>query len=136
MRKSLVQILPKIQPNAVPLNVFFEIDDAEEEGGWTWPEDEFDLVHFRTMTGAFRSWEDMYRESYKHLKPGGWIEVIDFDDHGQFLSYFGPDTTIAEWFRAIGEATRLSGRPRTSSHLEPAALEKAGLRGRQKRQPG
>jgi SAM-dependent methyltransferase len=119
--------IAKIQPSAVPLNVYFEIDDAEEEGGWTWPEDEFDLIHFRTMTGAFRSWEEMYKLSYKHLKPGGWIEVIDFDDHGQILSYFGPDNTIAEWFRAIADATRLSGRPRTSSHLEPEVLEKLGF---------
>jgi hypothetical protein len=46
--------IAKIQPSAVPPNVFFEIDDAEEESGWTYPDDNFDLVHFRSMKGAFR----------------------------------------------------------------------------------
>jgi ubiquinone/menaquinone biosynthesis C-methylase UbiE len=46
--------IAKLQPSAVPQNVFFEIADAEEELGWTYAEDSFDLVHFRTMMGAFK----------------------------------------------------------------------------------
>jgi len=44
--------IARIQPTATPLNVFFEIEDAEEETGWTWSENEFDLVHFRYMKGV------------------------------------------------------------------------------------
>ncbi|KAF4625057.1 hypothetical protein G7Y89_g13111 [Cudoniella acicularis] len=118
--------IAKIQPSAVPLNVFFEIDDAEEEGGWTWAEDEFDLIHFRSMAGAFKSWEYIYREAYRHLKPGGWIEVIDFDDHRTFLSYFPDDSGVKGWLADIGEASKISGRSRSSAHLEKKSLEDLG----------
>lgn len=118
--------IAKIQPSAVPLNVFFEIDDAEEEGGWTWPENEFDMVHFRTMAGAFRSWDAMYLEAFKHLKPGGWVEVIDFDNHKKLFSYFSKESGVLKWAAAITEAARISGRDRTGKHLEPERLEALG----------
>ena len=54
--------IAKIQPTSAPINVYFEIDDAEEEGGWTYGEDTFDLVHFRTMMGAFTDWNHIYKE--------------------------------------------------------------------------
>ena len=47
--------IAKIQPDAAPSNVFFQIDDAEDEE-WTW-EDDFDLVHLRSMQGAFMDWQ-------------------------------------------------------------------------------
>ncbi|CAG8959373.1 hypothetical protein HYFRA_00001271 [Hymenoscyphus fraxineus] len=119
--------IAKIQPSAVPLNVFFEIDDAEEEGGWTWPDNEFDLVHFRTMAGAFKSWDEMYAQAFKHLKPGGWIEVIDFDNHKKLLSYFDKGSSVHKWVTAIKEAARISGRDRNGKHLEPERLEALGF---------
>ena len=39
--------LSPIQPNWVPPNVKFEIDDVEDT--WTWPKDHFDLVHSQLM---------------------------------------------------------------------------------------
>ena len=110
--------IAKIQPSAVPLNVFFEIDDAEEEGGWTYADNEFDLIHFRTMMGAFTDWNHIYKETYKHLKPGGWVEVTDFDDHKALLQFFPPGSQIEPWLAAIGEGSRKSGRPRGIKHLE------------------
>src|SRR6266487_3619718 len=39
--------LSAIQPTTIPRNAFFEIFDAEEEDDWTYPENFFDLIHFR-----------------------------------------------------------------------------------------
>ncbi|CZR58932.1 related to methyltransferase [Phialocephala subalpina] len=120
--------IAKIQPSAVPLNVFFEIDDAEEEYGWTWPDDEFDLVHFRHMAGAFSSWSDIYKEAHRSLKPGGWIEVLDFDNHDRtLLSFFAEDSEVSTWLRTINECSQTSGRPRGAAHLEPEVLAGAGF---------
>ena len=119
--------IAKIQPSAVPLNVFFEIDDAEEEGGWTYPEDEFSLIHYRTMMGAFRDWGHIYKETYKHLEPGGWVEVLDFDDHKAFLSFFPPGSQVQPWLEAIDEASRRAGRPRGIKHLEHKRLTDLGF---------
>lgn len=119
--------IAKIQPSAAPLNVFFEIDDAEEEYGWTWPENDFDFIHCRSMQGAFKDWKYIYMEAYRHLKPGGWIEVIDFDDHKALLSYFTEDPEVVNWLKTVLEASKLSGRPRTASHLEPQSLTELGF---------
>ncbi|PQE16706.1 methyltransferase domain-containing protein [Rutstroemia sp. NJR-2017a BBW] len=119
--------IAKVQPTAVPLNVFFEIDDAEEEGGWTWPANEFDLVHLRNMAGAFSNWDNIYAEAFVHLKPGGWIEVMDFDDHRAFLEFFAPESSVPRMVQFMGEAARKSGRPRGVQHLEPEMLIKRGF---------
>ncbi|TVY84034.1 Secondary metabolism regulator [Lachnellula suecica] len=117
--------IAKIQPSAVPLNVFFEIDDAEEP--WTWPEDDFDFIHFRSMQGAFKDWRYVYSEAYKHLKPGGWIEVLDFDDHKVLFSYFDDNPEVVQWYADVVEASKISGRPKTAAHLEPDVLTELGF---------
>lgn len=118
--------IANIQPSMVPLNVFFEIDDAEEGGGWTWPEDEFDLVHFRSMIGAFQDWKHIYAEAYKHLKPGGWIEVVDFDE-SRLLSHFGEKSVVRKWLTAIDKVTERTGRHRSIQYMEPDALSRLGF---------
>jgi SAM-dependent methyltransferase len=119
--------IAQIQPAAGPPNVFFEIDDAEEEYGWTWPEDEFDLVHLRSMAGAFTDWQYIYREAIRHLKPGGWLEVIDFDNHSGLLSYFSEGSDVKRWLTAVNEASKQSGRPRGEAHLNPELLTQIGF---------
>lgn len=64
------------ETRSVPINVFFEIEDAEE---WDRPSDHYDLIHFRCMEGAFCDWRFIYDSVFDSLKPGGWIEMIDFD---------------------------------------------------------
>lgn len=119
--------IAKVQPTAVPPNCFFEIDDAEDESGWTFAEDDFDLIHLRNMSGAFEDWDHIFAETLTHLKPGGWIEVLDFDEHKGMLSRFDPDSDLVKFFHAIGEATAMSGRPRTVNHMEPERLVVAGF---------
>jgi SAM-dependent methyltransferase len=118
--------IAKIQPTSAPLNVFFEIDDAEEEGGWTWPPEEFDMIHIRSMVGAFKNWRTIYEEAYKSLKPGGWIEILDFDDHKVFLTYFDEKSGVFDWLKALRTAAAMSGRPRSVAHLEPEMLTGLG----------
>lgn len=119
--------IAKIQPSAVPLNVFFEIDDAEEAGGWTWEEDTFDMVHLRNMAGSFRDWKHVYRETYRHLKPGGYIEVIDYDNHEAFFSVYGRDSQFAHVLHELGEASRKAGRPRGCQHVAASLLAELGF---------
>ena len=64
-----------MQPTWVPPNVKFEIDNAEDE--WTWPESSFDFVHLRTMIGSIKDWDKLYRQAFRCLRPGGWIEHHD-----------------------------------------------------------
>ncbi|CAK7205753.1 hypothetical protein SEUCBS139899_008532 [Sporothrix eucalyptigena] len=118
-----------IQPTAVPHNVFFEVDDCEVE--WMRPDDTVDLVHLRDMAGAFSDWDFIFREALACLKPGGFIEVLDFHDQtGQktnFLASFSPDAQIHAFVRAIDEASIKAGRRRGTHHLDVARLERLGF---------
>ncbi|KAI1355618.1 hypothetical protein F5Y01DRAFT_148955 [Xylaria sp. FL0043] len=111
----------------VPQNVYWEIDDAELE--WERPPDHYDLVHLRDMTGAFADWEAIYRSAFTCLKPGGWIEVLDFDDKKglrDLFAYFEPESLLYKLAQDLQEASVMSGRPRGVGHLEPRLLVKAG----------
>lgn len=153
--------IAKIQPTGVPVNVFFNIDNAEADGGWTWPDNEFDFVHLRSMGGAFQDvcanvsfpsrtieldfsrgssfpifltnlakfyqWDHIYKEAFKHLKPGGWIEVLDFDNLELLQSYFAKDSVVAAWFQAVNEATIKSGFLRGDAHLQDYCLARVGF---------
>lgn len=79
------------------------------------------------MAGAFESWEFMYDEAFKHLKPGGWIEVLDFDNHGKILSYFKPDSAIHSFLDAVNDAMKDSGRDRSANHMTTQSLIDAGF---------
>ncbi|KAF2452932.1 methyltransferase domain-containing protein [Lineolata rhizophorae] len=65
--------LSPIQPVWVPPNVQFLVDDAESP--WTFPNDYFDLVHCRHMVQAFKDYSKALSTAYKHIKPGGWVEL-------------------------------------------------------------
>jgi SAM-dependent methyltransferase len=117
-----------IQPSAVPSNVFFEIFDAEDDVDWTYAPDMFDLIHLRTMGGCFNCWDLIYQRAYTHLKPGGWIEIVDFDDQrGRFLSFFPPDSVVHAWQTALRNATLMSGMDIYPAHLKSERLAIAGF---------
>ncbi|KAK3946829.1 S-adenosyl-L-methionine-dependent methyltransferase [Pseudoneurospora amorphoporcata] len=64
-----------IQPNWVPPNLQFDIDDASKT--WTYSDNHFDYVHIRWLSGTMKDWASLYKEAYRCTKPGGWIEHLD-----------------------------------------------------------
>ena len=70
--------LSPIQPSWVPPNCMFYIDDSEST--WTFkPEEAFDFIHGRAMGGSVKDWPALYGEIYKHVKPGGWVEIQEYE---------------------------------------------------------
>ncbi|KAK2766286.1 hypothetical protein FQN54_007803 [Arachnomyces sp. PD_36] len=70
--------LSPVQPTEVPENVYFLIDDATEPD-WLWPLDHFDMIHTAHLAGSFPSFLNVLRTAYKYLKPGGYMECLEFD---------------------------------------------------------
>ncbi|KAF4459273.1 Phosphoethanolamine N-methyltransferase 3 [Fusarium albosuccineum] len=99
--------LSPIQPSFVPPNCKFEVDDINQE--WTYPENTFDFVHIRGMTGCIPDWTELYKKIFKSLKPGGWVEHIELwgttkSDDGTLT----PASPLKRWievFEKIGNAT-------------------------------
>jgi SAM-dependent methyltransferase len=116
-----------IQPRNIPTNVYFEVDDAEDETGWTFAIEDFDLIHLRNLNGAFKDWDTIYQRSWTCLKPNGWIEVIDFDEHKKLLSCFPEESDIHRFFAEWLKASEKSGYGRDLKHLSPETLTNIGF---------
>ncbi|KAL2856020.1 hypothetical protein BJY01DRAFT_231437 [Aspergillus pseudoustus] len=70
--------LSPCQPDEVPENVHFIVDDCTEED-WLWSRNSLDYIHSGHMSGALPSYKDLLRKMFDHLKPGGWAECQEFD---------------------------------------------------------
>lgn len=66
--------LSPIQPNFVPPNCKFEIDDYESE--WTFKQ-KFDLIHGRLMVTSMADPRALFKRVYDNMAPGGWFELQD-----------------------------------------------------------
>ncbi|CCE28850.1 uncharacterized protein CPUR_02539 [Claviceps purpurea 20.1] len=65
--------LSPCQPQWVPPNLCFEIDDATLD--WTWNANHFDFIHMRCIVGGIEDWTAFFKEAYRCCAPGGWVPV-------------------------------------------------------------
>ncbi|RBR23679.1 uncharacterized protein FIESC28_03475 [Fusarium coffeatum] len=101
--------LSPTQPDFVPPNLTFYIDDIEDP--WTFSY-KFDLIYGRMLTGSVRDWPKFIKQSYDNLESGGWIELADI-----LLQLRSDDNTIpegcasAKWGDLMLEAAAKFGAP-------------------------
>ncbi|KAE8405228.1 S-adenosyl-L-methionine-dependent methyltransferase [Aspergillus pseudonomiae] len=67
--------LSPIQPTWIPPNLQFEVDDFEADWVYSRP---FDYIHGRELAGAVSNFEKLFRQAFRHLKPGGYFEMQSF----------------------------------------------------------
>ncbi|OHE95153.1 methyltransferase [Colletotrichum orchidophilum] len=80
--------LSPIQPEWVPPNVKFEIDDVESE----WIGDrKYDFIFCRYMIGSIADYPKLIKNVYDNLNPGGWAEFTDMSG-----KYYSADGTLKE----------------------------------------
>ncbi|KAL7275762.1 hypothetical protein RUND412_001289, partial [Rhizina undulata] len=120
-----VDLIP-IQPLYVPPNLRFEHDDIEEN--WLYQDNSFDFIHIRSMAGYIYDWPKFFKQTFKALKPGGWIELQGFGDGFSVDDDSLPDGNIlTKWTEYWGNAAKKSGRLVTSFVRENSkALEDVG----------
>ncbi|KAI9924380.1 hypothetical protein ASPWEDRAFT_261285 [Aspergillus wentii DTO 134E9] len=106
-------------------NVYFQLDDARDE--WTYHEP-FDLVHLRGLSGAFQNWDTIYQLAFKHLTPGGYIEIADTDPAGDTVTFPNSESSyLSIYASAMRSAAEEAGYPRDLSHLRTSKLNAAGF---------
>ncbi|KAJ5153940.1 uncharacterized protein N7500_009379 [Penicillium coprophilum] len=111
----------------MPPNCVFEVDDVLRE--WTWREP-FDFIHMRLMLGAFtpEGWDQLYKQCYDALTPGGWIEQIELD-----VRVYSDDNTLKEngtlasWGDNFIACSERAGRSLLTQETMRGAIEKAGF---------
>ncbi|KAK1758616.1 hypothetical protein QBC47DRAFT_399513 [Echria macrotheca] len=99
--------LSPIQPEWVPPNVRFMVDDVESP--WLHPRNYFDYIHARHTVMAIKDWPRLMRRSLEHLKPGGWLEIQEvFHSPISVHGTMPPDHPVAQYWRFIHDGlTRL-----------------------------
>lgn len=96
--------LSPIQPAWVPPNCHFYVDDAESE----WDFEPLDLIHGRSLGGSISDWPRFYRQCFRSLKPGGYLEMQEHDAWISALEQEPPWT--AHWNVTLNEASAVFGK--------------------------
>ncbi|KAI5458956.1 S-adenosyl-L-methionine-dependent methyltransferase [Mariannaea sp. PMI_226] len=117
-----------IQPSWIPANLKFEIDDCTQE--WTYEPGSFDYVHIRYLVGTIPDWTALFKQAYKSLKPGGYLEsfeaspTIESDD-----GTVKPESAMGQWDKIFIDGTKATGRSFTvvADGLQRQAMEAAGF---------
>ncbi|KAJ3540902.1 hypothetical protein NM208_g3735 [Fusarium decemcellulare] len=120
--------LAPIQPSWIPPNLEFQIDDCTQE--WTLEPNSLDYVHMRWLVGSIKDWTALFKEAYKILKPGGYIESyepssrIESDD-GTVLK----KSALSQWENFFVEGGRKLDRPFTifEDGIQREAMREAGF---------
>ncbi|KAF2814278.1 putative Trans-aconitate 2-methyltransferase [Mytilinidion resinicola] len=119
--------LSPIQPEWVPNNVKFVIDDANEDD-WMVEPDSHDYIHTRVLLGCFQDFREIIAKAYKYLKPGGWMESQEYMstvycDDGTMRT----DNKFAEWTKTQDQAAMSIGRPLRIANKLKRWYEQAGF---------
>lgn len=75
--------LSRVQPGMQPDNCRFEVDDIVSP--WVYNKNHFDFVHIRGLFGSIADWPALYQQCYEHLKPGAYIEQVEWSVHNRSI---------------------------------------------------
>ncbi|KAF2281277.1 S-adenosyl-L-methionine-dependent methyltransferase [Westerdykella ornata] len=118
--------LSPIQPEWVPPNCRFEIDDVTLD--WTFPENYFDFIHIRELFGCVPDWDVFFEQAYTHTKPGGWVEIVEHSVHPiSDDGTMGPDHFYNLWGRTVIELGEKWGKGFTIWEESEERMLKAGF---------
>ncbi|CAJ0540851.1 Ff.00g077570.m01.CDS01 [Fusarium sp. VM40] len=117
--------LSPIQPNFLPTNLQFQVDDLEDE--WTYSY-KFDFIFGRMLTGSIGNWPKFFQQAFEGLNPGGWVECQDIT----FPAQCDDDTLkkgsfIDQWSGYMIEATKNFGRTSQSAKFYKQQMIDAGF---------
>ncbi|KAI5808399.1 S-adenosyl-L-methionine-dependent methyltransferase [Pyronema omphalodes] len=118
--------LSPIQPEWIPANCRFEVDDAMSE--WTFKEDSFDFIHSRNIASGVSDWNHLITEMMRCTKPGGYVELCEYSltvncDDGTMK----PDNGLKIYTDHLRESMIKMGRPAPTLEFLKILLVKAGF---------
>lgn len=116
--------LSPIQPEYVPPNCRFEIDDADDEWIFT---HKFDYIHSRFMIGAFSNFPRIFGYCFDNLNPGGWAEFQDYYAEFQCIDGSLAGTALEKWNRLFLDAVERVGRSGRSAARFKSQMIQAGF---------
>lgn len=109
----------------VPPNCRFQIDDFEKEWAYSRP---FDFIHGRDLEGSVRDYDQLFRQAFQNLKPGGYLEMASMEinthsDDGTHLKA----KNFLKGLRVTHEASKKFGKDMNSVATWKEKMERAGF---------
>ncbi|KAF6813868.1 methyltransferase domain-containing protein [Colletotrichum plurivorum] len=117
-----------IQPTWVPPNCKFEIEDCTLD--WTFPAGTFDYIHIRFLVGSIKDWPALFKQAYRALKPGGYLESFEVSPKILSDDDTVPETSaLGQWGKFFEEGGRKMGRTFRvlDEDLQRTSMEEAGF---------
>lgn len=118
--------LSPIQPEQVPPNCEFLIDDCEKE--WIF-HDKFDYIHSRALVAAIKNWPRFFEQAYDNLNPDGYLECQDiaFPIRCMDTNVTAQDSPLIRWSEYFIEAAQKIGLDGTGPRHFTPQLRDAGF---------
>lgn len=99
------------------------------EGG-DWPfssKQAFHFIHAQSLAGLIADWEGFYRNAFRHLVSGGWLEIKEND-----LRLFSDNdcplpTETGKWLDLMETAAEKFGKKINVASLQKELMERAGF---------
>ncbi|CAK7236087.1 hypothetical protein SBRCBS47491_009516 [Sporothrix bragantina] len=99
--------LSPIQPEYVPPNLRFEVDDVEDEWVYSAP---FDFIHGRYILPSLKNPRATLQRIFDFLKPGGWVEIMETLMIIEAIDDSLSKTVLPRWHQLILDGVRKMGR--------------------------
>jgi ubiquinone/menaquinone biosynthesis C-methylase UbiE len=105
-----------------------QIDDCTQD--WTWEENSVDYVHIRWLFGSIKDWTALFKQAYKCLKPGGYLESQE-----PSVSFSSDDgsvhekTAMGQFGKFFIEGGKMMGRSTTvlEDEVQVKSMQEAGF---------
>ncbi|KAK3175584.1 hypothetical protein K4F52_010142 [Lecanicillium sp. MT-2017a] len=119
-----VDISP-IQPNLVPTNLCFQVDDVEMEWNYRFG---LDFINARGLSGSIKDVRKFLAQAHESLNVQGWLELSDIVlDTVSDNDMLKPGSKIKEWESHMKDASSRNGRPIDSPTFYEERMIAAGF---------
>lgn len=116
--------LSPIQPEFIPSNCQFEVDDLEDQ--WNYPQ-KFDLIHGRAMVTCFKNPATVFKSAFDSLEPGGYFELQDMAIPMRAIDDTLKGTAMEFWADTTMSAAEKLGRSWKNVEKYSKFMEEAGF---------
>ncbi|RDW81850.1 hypothetical protein BP6252_02962 [Coleophoma cylindrospora] len=116
--------LSPIQPDFVPANCLFVVDDAEDP--WEFSQ-QFDYIHGRMLVTCFKSHLEVFKSAFSSLRPGGYIELQDLCFPTRCDDGTWDGTAYKHWMGLIMAGAEALGKDWSRVPKYKAFLQEAGF---------
>ncbi|KAH6617239.1 S-adenosyl-L-methionine-dependent methyltransferase, partial [Chaetomium tenue] len=117
--------LSPIQPDYLPPNCRFEIDDVDDD--WV-HNHKFDYIHGRYLLPFVKKdWSVFFKSIYDNLNPGGWVESQETIIYFQSIDGSVEGTALQRWNALLLRGIQMMGRSATEALRCKNYLAEAGF---------